>query len=338
MVSTRAIKQIELETIDKNIDFAGISSILKERKNNRVGNPFLYSNEQLLRIIYLQDRLQIQYDTEMERELKRSSDYRKFCRLRAVPSHDTITRFKHANIRHLKNLFTRMDKILEELGYFKDDDLSGDGVDISLGKRSEIASWGARSDKEKFFGLWLLTANSTNRELVREFEIGTGKIGQVNIGYELLDNVEQRRFENPRDFSMDGIFDNKVIMGKMSAMGFTPVIPYNPRKSKIKYAEDLPDTNWRLSYIPFLKDKLEFKERFKKRTGSERENSRIKLLTLIGRLKEKTTIAWKTSGVYVISQMMISLISMQVSALAQWLDSLRNPLPKQLTLADIVQM
>lgn len=336
-VSTRAIKQVELDTIDRNIDFARLSKLLKTKKTNK-GRPYKYSNEQMLRLVFLQDKLQIPYDTEMERVLKQNSDYRKFCKLKQVPSHDKITRFKKANVLHLKKLFCDIDTLLDELGYFENDELAIDGTDIPLGKRTQIASYGAKSNKEKFFGIWLITANSTNREIVRDYTTDTGEIGQMKPAIRLLDNLNNTVLDDINNISMDGLFDTKGVRSKIVKLGKTAVIPYNPRKSKIKKAEDLPDNNWRLESTPFLKDRKEFKKRFKKRTASERENSRTKLWTLINKLWEKTTIAWKTSGVYINAQIGISLIATQISALAQWLDRLRNPLPKQLKLIDIAQI
>lgn len=95
---------------------------------------------------------------------------------------------------------------------------------------------------------------------------------------------------------------------------------------------ELPDDNWRLGYTPFLRDSEEFNRRYKARTASERENSRIKLLTLVGRLKEKTKRAPRMSGDAVKSQVAIGLISLQCSALAQYTLECRMPVYTQLTL------
>ena len=335
--STRAIKQVELETIEKNIDWGRLASILRGKVSNR-GSPETFSKEQKLRIVILQDKLQVPYDTDMERLLKGNRHYREFCKLgKDVPSHDTLTRFKKLNEKRLKNLFDTIDKCLEELGYFEDDELCGDGTDIELSDRCEMASWGAKSNDEKFCGMWLLTANSTNKELARDFAVGTGKDGQINIGKKLLKGLKRKELNEINDLSMDGIFDTKDIRKMVKKdLKLTPVIPYNPRKSKVKKAEDLPNDNWRLKYTPFLKDKGKFKKRYKRRTASERENSRIKLWTLLGKLKEKTTIAWKTSGVYIVAQSAISLISMQISALAQWIENIKHPVPEQITLAEAI--
>ena len=184
--STRAIKQVELETMEKNIEWGRLASMLKGRVSNS-GPSETFSKEQKLRIVILQDKLQVPYDTDMERILKGNKHYREFCKLgKDVPSHDTITRFKKLNEKRLKNLFDTIDEYLEELGYFKDDELCGDGTDIELSEGCELASWGAKSNDEKFCGMWLLTVNSTDKELARDFAIRTGVDGQINICKKLL--------------------------------------------------------------------------------------------------------------------------------------------------------
>ena len=108
-------------------------------------------------------------------------------------------------------------------------------------------------------------------------------MGQIKPGLKLLDKLANRDLQG-MDISADGIFDTREFRRKIVELNKVPVVPYNPRKSKIKKAEELPDDNWRLEYTPFLKDAKEFNKRYKPRTASERENSRIKLLTLMGSL------------------------------------------------------
>ena len=106
----------------------------------------------------------------------------------------------------------------------------------------------------------------------------------------------------------------------------------DPRNSGIKQVEDLPDDNWRLEYTPFLKNKSEFKEKFKSRTASERENKTLKWWTNIGRLKEKTTTAWRTTKEYIKGSVIVSLIATQLFALAQFVENQRLNLVKQTSL------
>lgn len=299
---------------------------LVEKGSGGRGRPPEYSGISMLKVVVLQELEEIIDDTEMERRLKDNEDYRGFCGLtNSVPSHDTISRFKRdRNPRALKRVFLEIDSMLEELGYFDGDELSADGTDIELGVNEEIGSWGAKSDKEKFFGLWLMTANSTKRELSRDYVLDEAEIGQIELGKELLRFLSGRDIECS-DISMDGIFDGKEVRKMIADMGKTPVIPYNPRKSKIKEAKDLPDSNWRLEHTPFQRDEEKFKRRYKCRTASERENSRIKGYTSIGRLEEKMTRSPRMKPGTIRNQVAISLIALQVSALAQYVEELKMP-------------
>ena len=332
-ISPRAIKQIELETIDKNIDWTGIVLSLYDKKT-RAGRPPEYSKEQMLRIVVLQEKLGVLYDTDMERILKQNKDYRDWCKLgKDVPSHDTITRFKNRNEKRLRRLFEQNDKMLEDVGYFDDDNLSGDGTDVPLHQDNELSSWSAKSNNDKFCGAWLMTTNSTNTGLVRDFVFETAREGQINLEKKLLKNMAVKDWGDAEDFSLDGIFDTKDIRKTVvKDIGLTPVIPYNPRNSGIKQVEYLPDDNWRFEYTPFLKNKSEFKEKFKSRTASERETKTLKWWTNIGRLKEKTTTAWRTTKEYIKGSVIVFLIATQLFALAQFVENQRLNLVKQTSL------
>lgn len=336
MVSTRALKQIELKTIRDNIDWETLAELVKKKKKTKAGRPFEYTDEQMLKVVILQDKEGILYDTDMERKLKSIKDYRNFCEFgKDVPSHDTITRFKkRLNPNEWKKLFDRLDEELDEQGYFKEDDLCGDGTDIPLPENVGIATYGAKSDKNFFLGLWLTTLNSTRREIVRDFNIGTGEIGQYELMLGLLYDTEvPSRAKDARFVSLDGIFDSHEIRQRIfRVFNKIPVIPYNPRNSKIKNVEDLPNDDWRLVFTPFLKNRERFKQESKKRTSSERENSRLKELTLIGRLKEKARRAYWISGKYIVNQTIISLIATQISALAEWVGQKGQTVIRQLTL------
>jgi hypothetical protein len=306
-----------------------------ERKKHRVGRPRVYSRLQMLKVVVLQDLEGIIDDTEMARRLRANPCYREFCCFNGeTPSHDRISAFKRETpSRVWRGIFRMLDAMLEEKGYFDGSDHSIDGTAIELGEEAALGSWGATSDDEKFYGLWLLTCNSTTRELARDFVLDEAAVGQIKLGLRLLDRLSSRGRElQGTDISADGIFDTKDFRRKVVGLGKVPVVPYNPRNSRIKKAEELPDDNWRLGYTPFLKDSEEFKARYKARTASERENSRIKLLTLVGRLREKTKRTPHMRGDAVKSQVAIGLISLQCSALAQYTLECRMPVYTQQTL------
>lgn len=337
MTSTRALKQIDLNVIKNNTDWETLAKLIKKRRKTKAGRPPEYTDGQMLRLVILQDREDILYDTDMERKLKRNRDYRDFCDFgKKVPSHDTITRFKKRLAPNKwKNVFDKLDNELDEHGYFKGDELCGDGTDIPLPEHVKIGSWGAKSNKNPFFGLWLMTMNSTKKEIIRDFNIGSAKIGQILLMKELLYNMDIPNIQKLGLYMiLDGIFDThdirRVIYRKH---GKIPVIPYNPRNSEIKHARDLPDNNWRLVFTPCIRNEKKFKEQNKPRTAVERENSRLKWWTLIGRLYEKARIACRITGRYIVNQMIISLIATQVSALAEWINQRGQTITKQLNLS-----
>lgn len=338
MTSTRALKQISLDVIKNNTDWETLAKLVKKKKKTRAGRPQDYTDEQMLRLVILQDREDILYDTDMERKLKRNRDYRDFCDFgKKVPSHDTITRFKKRLAPDKwKNLFDGLDNELDKHGYFGDDDLTGDGTDIPLPEHVKIATYGAKSNNKKFFGMWLMTVNSMKREIVRDFNIGTAKIGQIPLMLDLLNELNIDTSKNEY-LILDGIFDTYDIMYVISRkLELIPIIPYNPRNSSVKEAKDLGADNWRVIFNPSIRNEEKFNEEFKQRTGVERENSRLKWWTLLGRLYEKARIACRITGRYIVNQMIISLIARQVSALAEWVNQKGQTIIKQLNLLAFV--
>lgn len=78
MTKLRSIRDIELDIIQECVDWEKLASLIP-RKRSRRGRKPKYSENQLLRLVILQDVEGIEDDTEMERKLKRISEYRDFC-------------------------------------------------------------------------------------------------------------------------------------------------------------------------------------------------------------------------------------------------------------------
>lgn len=334
MTKLRSIRDIEFDVIQKYIDWEKLASLIP-RKRSRVGRKPEYNENQLLRLVVLQDIEEIEDDTEMERRLKRISEYREFCELNKAPSHDTISRFKRKlPPRVWKRIHETIDRILEQLGTFKEDELCGDGTDIPLPENVEIGSWGATSDENIFFGLFLMTMNSVKTDLVRDFNIGTAEIGQVVLMKDLIYDTSITGMEKlEKNVYLDGIFDTHDIRQHIfRKWGKIPKIPYNPRNSKVRKARDLPDDNWRLVFTPDIRNEKKFKKESRKRTAVERENGRLKQWTLIGRLYEKVKRSFKITGRYLVNQMIISMIATQVRALAHRIHELMQPVVVQTSL------
>jgi len=334
MTKLRSIKEIKLEIIQKNIDWEILASIIP-RKRSPVGRKTEYNENHMLRLVILQDIEIIEYDTDMERKLENSSEYKDFCGFDKVPSHDTISRFKRTlKPKIWKKIHEKMDQMLEESGVFDNDELCGDGTNVPLPKYASIGSWGAKSDDQLFHGMWLMTMNSTNTELVRDFNIGSAKIGQISLMNDIVTETSIKNIEKlGKNIYLDGIFDTYYIRETISrGWKKKPMIPYNSRRSSVRDVKDLPDTDWRLVFSPGIRNEKEFKEKSRKRTGVERENGRLKQWTLLGKLYEKARRAFRTTGRYIVNQMIISMISTQVRALAHRLNELMQPVVVQRTL------
>lgn len=334
MTKLRSIRNIELNIIQKYIDWEKLASLIP-KKRSKVGRRPDYRENQLLRLVVLQDIQMIEDDTEMERRLKKLSEYRKFCQLDKTPSHDTISRFKRRlSHKSLKRLHETIDGMLEESGVFDEDELCGDGTNIPLPENVEIGSWGATSDKNIFFGMWLMTMNSVRVGLVRDFNIGTAEIGQVILMEDLVYGTSIPRMEKlGKNVYMDGIFDNhKIRQHIFRKWKKIPQIPYNPRNSSLTDVKDLPDDNWRLVFTPNIRNVEEFEKGYRKRTSVEQENGILKQWTLMGKLFQKAKRSFKITGKYIINQMIISMISTQVRALAHRIHELMQPVVVQFTL------
>lgn len=335
--SPRAISKIELNTIEENIDWDEIRKIFYPTKKNR-GRKKVFTHERMFKLCKLQDMLGIEHDTRIAAIIKENEVYQRFCdfKIGETPSHDVISRFKREiSFDMLFRIFKYIDVRLDELNFFENDNLCVDGTNIPLNPKSKIATWGAKSNHKKFCGLWLLTLNSTKREIIRDFTIDTAKIGQIKLFYRLVRKLDRERFKDCEYLIADGIFDNeKSYRSVKRNINSVPIIPYNPRKSKIKSSEDLPDDNWRFKYAKQLRNVQEFKKLFKTRTSVERENSRIKTLSLIKNIGEISKICPRITSKWIVTQIILSIISINLSALAQHTYNLKNPIPIQTTITD----
>ena len=131
--------------------------------------------------------------------------------------------------------------------------------------------------------------------------------GQIKLGLRLLDRLSNRGQElQGTDISADGIFDTKDFRQGVVKLGKVPVVPYNPRNSRIKKAWELPDDNWRprVHALPQGQGGVqrEVQDEDRLRAGG---SPGIKLLALVGRLREKTKRTPHMSGEAVKSQVAI---------------------------------
>ena len=341
MISTRAIKQVDIDIVEKYIDWDKLACPIVYKRSNR-GRPPKLTNVQILKIVYLQEKEHILHDTDMAKFLNTNCRYKEFLDYHKSEeiAHDLISKIKRKiSKKTWLSVQQLLDKELEKLNYFKNDNLSFDGTDLRTHVKSKIGNWGAKSDNKKFHGLWLMALNSTNHEIVRQFEIDDAKIGQIILAKKVLRKAKTIDLSNIEEICGDGIFDTKEIRDIIKDnLRKRAVIPYNCKNSKIRDSKDLPDDDWRLESTEFLRDKEEFKKHYKKRTGSERENSRLKEWTLVGRTEEKTTRCPKIKRKSIINQAILSIIFTQTTALGEWLHQLEYPITVQTNLESYVEL
>ena len=182
--------------------------------------------------------------------------------------------------------------MLESLGTFEDDNLSCDGTDIPVPFKNNQSPhryhFGAKSDKKKFHGFWLMILASTKHQIARRFLVGYAREGQINLAKELLNEKQIDDSKNNIFIIMDGIFDflemHEIII---SVQHKIPLIGYNQRRSGIEDRINLPTTDWHFKINPVYKNNEFVIEEFKKRTSIERVNSYSKIYTQICLIQNK---------------------------------------------------
>jgi len=276
--------------IEQVIDFTPIERIL-HCLYKRVGRP-PHSKLALFKALILQRLEGWQFDTVLAKKLHEIDEYRRFCGFKKgeIPAHDAISRFKRIlSIRLLDKIFFKLDEELAVLQTFEEDDLAIDATEIvtysnSFKRTDSEAGIGHKSDKKHFHGYWELLAVGTKSEMVRLPPLTSpGNKHQILQMKELLSELQQHSHLNYTYVLADGIFDTQeiyqIILDDLKKL---PVIKYNPKHSKYKRIEELPNGNWRF-FNPLLLDLPAYHEKYNERTAVERFNGRLKDGTSIRR-------------------------------------------------------
>ena len=249
-----------------------------------------------------------------------------------APSHDVISRFARKHGKNFCHIHRWLDEQLDNEGVFAaDDDLAGDGTCVPLHKPQskrliDKKCFGAKSNNEKFYGLWLMLVVSVNTGLVRAFNIGKARNGQIKLMFELL---VSGIIKCGSKLFLDGIFDVEDIHAAcMFDQEALPMIAYNRKRSRYKTRKDLPEEDWRGEYNPYFKDGLWFIIEFMKRSSVERTNSFLKLNTSLQFVYEKSRRLSKKSDTHLQKLIIGSLISPQIDKLIEVYS------PKPITLLD----
>ena len=289
-LTPRSWSKVSFSLIEKVIDFTPIEKIL-HRLYKRVGRP-PYSKLALFKAVLLQRLEGWQFDTVLVKKLQEIEEYRHFCgfKRRKIPSHDTISRFKRTlPIKLLDEIFFKLDEELAALGTFEKDNLAIDATEIltysnSFKRTDSEAGIGHKSDKRHFYGYWELFTVGTKSEMIRIPPLTSpGNRHQILQMKELLSELLRHSHLKYTHLLADGIFDTQeiqqIILDDLEKL---PVIKYNPKNSRYKRLEDLPNVDWRF-FNPLLLDIPAYHRKYNARTAVERFNGRLKDGTCIRR-------------------------------------------------------
>lgn len=327
-IKLKNVSFYHLKRLVEGLDWVPVAEILKRNKDGR-GRKTLFKPVNCFRAFLLGAHLEIEDDTELSRRIKENKEYQKFCGISNPISHDVLTDFRH-NYEHLiGKVFYYFDDLLESLGAFKDDGLSCDGTDIPVPIKNKQSPhryhFGAKSNKKKFHGFWLMIINSVKHQIARSFKVGYAREGQIEICKDLL---KYRRVDDSKDnfyFFFDGIFDCQEIYNLvLEKQGKLPIIGYNKRGSSYETIEDLPEDDWRFFYNPLLHFPSYIYFIYKQRDSSERVNAHAKTYSLISRASnkvKKTHTILKTTVEHIVT---FTFILEQLKLLTEYKDKLRH--------------
>ena len=283
---------LHLKSTIRDFDWLPIVQILGKTRFSRRGRKREFEPINLFRAFILKSYLLIDDNTVLVKRLQENKSYLEFCAFKKVPSHDTLSKFEKKFSHKFGEIFNFIDDILEKSGAFENDDMSFDGTDVPVPLKNKQYPhryhFGAKSDKKKFHGFWLMILASTKHQMARRFLVGYAREGQINLAKELFYQSQIDESKNNLFIIMDGIFDfremHEIII---SVQHKIPLIGYNKRGSGIEDRSNLPTTDWHFKINPVYKNNEFVMEEFKKRTSIERVNSYSKIYTQICLIQNK---------------------------------------------------
>jgi len=327
-IRQKEVSFYDLKRIIEEIDWVPIAEILKRNKDSR-GRKTIFKPVNCFRAFILGAYLEIEDDTELARRISHHKEYQEFCGISRAVSHDMLTDFRGSYKHLIKKVFYYFDDLLESLGAFKDDALSCDGTDIPVPFKNNQSPhryhFGAKSDKKKFHGFWLMIANSVKHQISRDFDVGYAREGQIEICKDML---KYRRIDESKDnfyFFLDGIFDCEEIYSLVSEkQGKLPIIGYNKRGSSYETIEELPKDDWRFFYNPLLNFPSYIFMIYKQRDSSERLNSHLKIYTVASRIANKVRKSHTILKSTIEHMVTFTFILEQIMLLTEYKDKLRQ--------------
>jgi hypothetical protein len=283
---------LHLKSFFEYFDWLPIVKILGKTRFSRRGRKKDFPPVSLFKAFLLKSYLLIDDNTILVKRFHENPAYLRFCNLQKIPSHDTLSKFERQFSYRFIDIFIFLDDVLENNNVFEDDDMSFDGTDIPVlfkhKKSPHRYHFGAKSNKKKFHGFWLMILASIKHQLPRRFIVGYGREGQINLAKELFKEGQVDSSKHNNFIIMDGIFDfvemHKIIISVQQKI---PIIGYNQRRSGVPERQDLPTSDWHFQLNPVYKNNEFVVEEFKRRTSIERVNSYSKIYTQISLIQNK---------------------------------------------------
>ncbi len=283
---------VHLKGFFEAFDWLPIIELLGKTRFSRRGRKREFPAVGLFRAFILKAYLLIDDNTILVKRFRENKEYLDFCGFKRMPSHDVLSKFERKFSYKFCDIFNFLDDLLEKNGAFENDDLSFDGTDIPVPFKSKQSPhryhFGAKSDRKKFHGFWLMILASIKHQIARRFIVGYAREGQINLAKELF---KQKQIDDSKSnifIIMDGIFDfremHEIITFEQHKI---PLIGYNKRRSGIEERINLPSTDWHFQINPVYKNNDFVIEEFKRRTSIERVNSYSKIYTQICLIQNK---------------------------------------------------
>lgn len=283
---------VHLKSFFDAFDWLPVVEILGKVDRSRRGRKREFTPVNLLKAFVLKSYLRIDDNTLLVQRFHENKNYLEFCGFQKIPSHDVLSQFEKKFFHKFIPVFHFLDDLFEKNGAFENDDLSFDGTDIPVLMKNKQSPhhyhFGAKSDRKKFHGFWLMILSSVKHQIPRRFIVGYAREGQINLAKELFSQEQIDESKNNIFITMDGIFDfremHEIII---SVQHKIPLIGYNQRRSGIPERIDLPSVDWHFQINPIYRNNDFVLEEFKKRTSVERVNSHSKMYTQICLIQNK---------------------------------------------------
>lgn len=217
-------------TILESVDWELIKKILEKLKSKR-GRPLVYSLIGKLKAILYCRAKGIFEATETVRELKRNKDLRKYCGFKRIPSHDVISDFLLKLEPVVEEIFEKIRDQAIKLGIIDTRRLIMDPTSIATRYLSDKdGKWGwIETKKEHYYGY----GGNALFDPVTHLPVAALFTQTKKSCYEEAKALWDKRPFLPEIFLADGEFDMIKLTEEMLDLFVLPVIPYNPRNTKV---------------------------------------------------------------------------------------------------------